>query len=93
MTYSESLDKLFQKMMKCRNDEVLNFVIFCLRPREETNSATVWLKIRFVEAFQLLEMKAGISLEDAAEIVFPQEGDDSLECEQFHAYVRDFKGQ
>ena len=93
MTYSESLKKLFQQMNECQNVEVLNFIAFCLQAQEAKSSATVWLKIRFVEAFELLKMEANISLEDAAEICFPQKGDDSLECEQFHAYVRDFKGQ
>jgi len=93
MTYTSSLDRIFSAMAKCQNVEVLNFVSFCLYSTEAENSAKVWLKIRFVEAFELLEMEAGICLADAAEKVFPQEGDDSTECEQFHAYVRDFLRQ
>ena len=87
---SISMNRLFSAMAKCQNVEVLNFVSFCLYSSGSGFSADVWLKIRFTEAFQLLEIEEGICLADAAEKVFPKEGDDSLECEQFHAYVRDF---
>lgn len=75
-------------MGKCHNLEVLNFVCWCLHAYEANKCE---ICIRFCDAYDLLEIEAGISLNEAAQRVMPQEGDDSTECEQFYAWLKDYQ--